>query len=75
MRDVRSRATFLLDLSVWVYDLFRLHGGKLLGYDLQWHHLDVSGLRRHTELWQRLKHGSCERIGKWQENGWSSSGR
>jgi hypothetical protein len=45
VRDLQSRAAFLLDVPLRVHDLFRLHGRKLLGHDLQWHQLDVPGLR------------------------------
>jgi hypothetical protein len=64
VRYVQSRAALLLDLRVRVYDLFGLHGGKLLGDDLQRHYLDMSRLRRHTEFWKRLTHANRKRIGK-----------
>ena len=60
--DVQAKTAFLLDLPVWVHDLFGLYGGEFLGYDLQWHHVDVSGLWRHTQFWKRLSHPISERI-------------
>jgi len=45
-------ATLLLDLSLRIHDLFRLHGGEFLGNDLQRHHVDLPGLRCHTRVRQ-----------------------
>jgi hypothetical protein len=34
MRRLLAGAGFLLDLSLWLYDLFGLYGRKFLGHDL-----------------------------------------
>jgi len=54
MRCVREGTDFLLELSLWIYDLFGLHGRKFLGDDMQRNSVDVSGLRRHSQFWERL---------------------
>lgn len=52
LQHVRSGAALLLDMPLWVYDLFGLHGGELLGNDLQRHSLDLPGLWGYPQLWK-----------------------
>lgn len=52
MLRLQEGVSLLLDLSMRFHDLFRLHGGKLLGHDLQRDHLDMSGLRSYPKFWK-----------------------
>ena len=52
LRCVRPGAFILLDLPMRFHDLFGLHGGKLLGDDLQRHSLDVPRLWSHPKFWK-----------------------
>ncbi|MDY0041191.1 MAG: hypothetical protein RBS57_12835, partial [Desulforhabdus sp.] len=52
---LRTRATLLLALSMRLHDLLGLHGRKFLGHELQRYQLDLPGLRRYPQLWERLR--------------------
>jgi len=41
MLRVWKRTAFLLVVPMWFHDLFGMHGRKLVGHDLQWHHMDM----------------------------------
>jgi hypothetical protein len=41
---VRLGGPLLLDVSLRFSDMFRVHGGKFVGHDLQRHYVDLSGL-------------------------------
>jgi hypothetical protein len=45
----------LLDLSLWIQYLPGVYARKYVGNVLQWHHLDMPGLRRAKWLWQPIR--------------------
>jgi hypothetical protein len=52
---VHAGTILLLDMHLRFHDLFGLYGRELLGDDMQRGSLDLPRLRRHTQLWKRLR--------------------